>query len=57
MEIYIDDTFLKTKEDDSLFSDLGVVFGYLRQHNMRLNPQKAKRFLGFMLIYRGLRQT
>ena len=51
---------VNTKEDDSLLSDLEVVFSCLRWHNMRLNPQKcafaikAGKFLGFMLAHQGI---
>ena len=61
MEVYIDDMLIKTKEEGGLLSDLKVVFGRLRQHNMRLNPHKctfavaARKFLGFMLTHRGIK--
>ena len=60
MEIYINDMLVKTKEDGSLFSDLGAVFSCLQWHNMRLNQHKcalvveAEKFLGFMLIHHGI---
>ena len=60
MEVYIDNMLVKIKEEGSLFSDLEVVLGRLRQHNMRLNPHKcaftvaAGKFLGFMLTHRGI---
>ena len=59
-EVYIDDILVKTKEEGSLLSNLEVVFGRLRQHNMRLNPHKCAfviavgKFLGFMLTHRGI---
>ena len=60
MEVYIDDMLVKTEEEGTLLSDLEVVFGRLRQHNMRLNPHKcaflvaAGKFLGFMLTHQGI---
>ena len=60
MEVYIYDMLVKTKEKDSLLSDLEVVFNYLRWHNMRLNLQKcaftieARKFPGFMLTHQGI---
>ena len=38
MEVYIDNKLVKTKDENSLLSDLEVVFSCLRRHNMRLNP-------------------
>nr|KYP57254.1 Retrovirus-related Pol polyprotein from transposon 412 family [Cajanus cajan] len=41
-------------------ADLGEIFGKLRKHNMRLNPEKCTfrvkvgKFLGFMLSSRGI---
>ena len=59
-EVYIDDILVKTKEEGSLLSNLEVVFGRLRQHNIRLNPHKCAfaiavgKFLGFMLTHWGI---
>ena len=61
MEVYIDGMLVKTKGDSKLISDLETVFGYVRRHNMRLNPQKctfavrAGKFLGFILTHRGIK--
>ena len=61
MEIYIEDMLVKTIKDGKLLSDLETIFNYLRKHNMRLNPHKCVfaievgKFLGFMLIHRGIK--
>ena len=60
MEVYINDMLVKTKEENSLLSDLEVVFNCLQWHNMRLNLQKfvfaieAGKFFGFMLTHREI---
>ena len=60
MEVYIDDMLVKTKEEEELLPNLEAVFGCLRRHRMRLNPQKcvfvveAEKFLSFMLAHRGI---
>ena len=60
MEVYIDDMLVKTKEEEELLSNLEIVFGCLRKHKMRLDPQKCVfaievgKFLGFMFTNRGI---
>ena len=60
MEVYIDDMLVKIMEEEELLSNLKTVFGCLRKHKMRLNPQKcvfvveAEKFLSFMLAHRGI---
>ena len=60
MEVYIDDMLVKTKTEKELLPSLEALFGYLRRHRMRLNPQKcvftveAGKFLGFMLTHQGI---
>ena len=52
---------LKTSEFEELILNLEVIFDYMRNHNMRLNPQKyafaieAGKFLGFMLTHMGIK--
>ena len=60
MEVYINDMLVKTNAEEELLPNLQAVFGCLRWHKMRLNPQKcictveAGKFLGFMLTHRGI---
>jgi len=63
MEVYVDDTFLKSDSTKQHTIDLAEIFGQLRQYDMRLNLEKCVfgveggKFLGFMLIRRGIEQT
>ena len=60
IEVYIDDTLVKTMEDEKFLPNLETVFDSLCKHRIRLNPQKCAfnievgNFLGFMLTYRGI---
>ena len=60
MEVYVDDSIVKSKKDENLIPDLKEIFRNIRKHNMRLNPKKclfeikAGKFLGFMVPQRGI---
>nr|KYP71171.1 Auxin response factor 4 [Cajanus cajan] len=60
MEVYIDDMVRKTTSTGSHIVNLAEVFGEIRRHNMRLNPEKCafgvqgRKFLGFMITNRGI---
>nr|KYP53333.1 Retrovirus-related Pol polyprotein from transposon 412 family [Cajanus cajan] len=60
IKIYVDDMVVKFDYVSEHIADLGKIFGELRKHNMRLNPEKytfrvkGGKFLGFMLSSRGI---
>nr|KYP43561.1 Retrovirus-related Pol polyprotein from transposon 17.6 [Cajanus cajan] len=60
MEVYVDDMVVKTISAEDHATDLAEVFGQIRKHNMRLNPEKCVfgvqggKFLGFMITNRGI---
>nr|KYP44032.1 Retrovirus-related Pol polyprotein from transposon 17.6 [Cajanus cajan] len=60
IEIYVDDMVVKSNSLTKHITDLAEIFGELRKHNMRLNPEKCTfgvkggKFLGFMLSPRGI---
>jgi len=60
VEVYVDDIVVKSDSCKQHVADLKEVFQALRQHQMRLNPDKCAfgveggKFLGFMLTHRGI---
>nr|KYP48409.1 Retrovirus-related Pol polyprotein from transposon opus [Cajanus cajan] len=60
LEVYVDDMVVKSEDVSAHMCDLAEVFRALRQHRMRLNPEKCVfgvsggKFLGFMLSSRGI---
>ncbi|RDX66758.1 Retrovirus-related Pol polyprotein from transposon gypsy, partial [Mucuna pruriens] len=60
VEVYVDDMVVKSEKAGDHCKALEQVLGVLRKHQLRLNPEKcsfgvqAGRFLGFMLIERGI---
>ena len=60
LEVYVDDSIVKSKKEENLIPNLKETFGNMRKHNMRLNPKKcifgikAGKFLGFMVSQRGI---
>nr|KYP56094.1 Retrovirus-related Pol polyprotein from transposon 17.6 [Cajanus cajan] len=60
LEVYVDDMVVKSGEVSAHVHHLAEVFQALRQHRMRLNPEKCVfgvsggKFLGFMLSSRGI---
>ncbi|RDX88244.1 Retrovirus-related Pol polyprotein, partial [Mucuna pruriens] len=60
IEVYVDDMVARSQGMEQHCSALGRIFGILREHRLRLNPNKcsfgvrAGKFLGFMLTERGI---
>ncbi|RDY08045.1 hypothetical protein CR513_07759, partial [Mucuna pruriens] len=60
IEVYVDDMVAKSKGRENHCETLQRVFGILRRHQLRLNPEKcsfgvqAGRFLGYMLTERAI---
>ncbi|XP_021740879.1 uncharacterized protein LOC110707181 [Chenopodium quinoa] len=60
MEVYVDDSIVKSKEAKDHVADLAETFATLRKHQMKLNPKKyvfgvrSGKFLGFMVSKRGI---
>jgi hypothetical protein len=60
MEAYIDDIIVKSKKTGDLVPDLTEVFAKLRQHRVKLNPEKCVfgvprgMLLGFVVLERGI---
>ena len=56
VECYVDDMVVKTKDRKHHQEDLRVVFGRLRQHQLKMNPMKCAfaiqsgLFLGFVIL-------
>ena len=60
IEVYIDDMVVKSKVVSKHVKDLEVIFGILREHELRLNASKCSfgvgsgKFLGYMVTHRGI---
>ncbi|CAL9007144.1 unnamed protein product, partial [Prunus brigantina] len=60
MDVYVDDMFVKSRTANDHLRNLSLMFGKLKQYNMRLNPSKCAfgvasgKFLGFMISQRGI---
>ena len=60
MEVYVDDMFVKSREELAHLDDLKGTFTTLKQYQMKLNPAKcifsvaSGKFLGFMVSQRGI---
>jgi len=60
MEVYVDDMVVKSSQAVNHAADLEAVFGKVRRHNLRLNPDKCffgvggGKFLDFMITQRGI---
>ena len=60
VQVYVDDVVVKTKETETLISDLEETFNNLRKFQMKLNPAKctfgvpAGKLLGFLVSDRGI---
>ena len=60
MEVYVDDMFVKSREELTHLGDLKETFATLKQYQMKLNPTKcvfgvaSGKFLGFMVSQRGI---
>ncbi|RDX96116.1 hypothetical protein CR513_21262, partial [Mucuna pruriens] len=60
VKVYVDDMVARSQCMKEHYGALGRIFGVLRKHRLRLNPNKcsfgvrAGKFLGFMLTERGI---
>ena len=60
VECYVDDMVVKTKDRKHHQEDLRVVFEWLRQHQLKMNPMKCAfavqsgLFLSFVVRHRGI---
>ena len=60
MKVYIDDMIVKSTEEDQYITDLKKVFGELRRHQMKVNPNKyafrvgSDKFLDFLINQRRI---
>ena len=58
MQVYVDDTLVKSIREDNHLNDLQETFDTLQLYNMKLNPNKCVfgvtvgKFLGFMVSQR-----
>jgi hypothetical protein len=63
IEAYVDDIVVKSKKMGDLVPDLTEVFAKLRQHGVKLNPEKCVfevprgMLLGFVVLERGKKLT
>lgn len=59
-EVYVDDMLVKSRRKEDHLQDLKETFKVLREHDMKLNPEKCAfgvnsgKFLGFMITKRGI---
>ena len=55
MEVYVDDSIVKSKTENEVVTDLQETFDNMRKYNMRLNRRKcvfgikSGKFLGFIV--------
>jgi hypothetical protein len=60
VEAYMDDVVVKTRNSDTLITDLEVTFASLRQYRWKLNSNKcvfsvpSGKLLGFIISHRGI---
>ncbi|XP_021752463.1 uncharacterized protein LOC110717970 [Chenopodium quinoa] len=60
MEVYVDDSIVKSKENEDHVTDLAETFATFRKHQMKLNPKKcvfgvkSSKFLSFIVSKRGI---
>lgn len=60
VEVYVDDVFVKSKEEEDHLDDLKETFNTLKQYSIKLNPSKcvfevsSRKFLRFMVSQRGI---
>jgi ribonuclease HI len=60
VEAYVDDVVVKTRNSETLITDLEETFTSLREYRWKLNPNKcvfgvpSGRLLGFIIIHRGI---
>jgi hypothetical protein len=60
VEAYVDDVVVKTRNSDTLITDLEETFASLREYQMKLNPNKcvfgvpSGKLLGFIISHCGI---
>jgi hypothetical protein len=60
VEAYVDDVVVKTRNSDTLITDLEKTFASLREYRWKLNPNKcvfgvlSGKLLGFIISHRGI---
>ena len=60
VEVYVDDTLVKSLDEKKHLDNLQETFDTLRRYNMKMNPSKCTfgvssgKFLGFMVSQRGI---
>ena len=60
LEVYVDDSIVKSKRQEDIVPNLKETFGNMRKHNMRPNSEKcvfgikSGKFLEFMVSQRGI---
>ena len=60
VEVYVDDTLVKSLDEKKHLDNLQETFDTLRRYNMKMNPSKCAfgvssgKFLGFMVSQRGI---
>jgi hypothetical protein len=60
IEAYVDDVVVKTRNSDTLITDLEETFVSLREYRWKLNPNKcvfgvpSGKLLGFIISHRGI---
>ena len=61
MEVYVDDIIIKSQGEDQHAKDLEQILDTLDRYKIKLNRDKcvfrvkAGKFLGFMILYRGIK--
>ena len=60
LEVYIDDSIVKSKTKEEMIVDLKETFSNMREYTMKLNPRKcvfgikSGKFLGYLVSQRGI---
>ena len=60
LEVYVDDSIVKSKTEKEMVIDLQETFDNMRKYKMRLNPKKcvfgikSGKFLGYLVSQRGI---
>ena len=60
LEVYVDDSIVKSKTKEEMIIDLQETFGNMRKYKMKLNPKKcvfrirSGKFLGYLVSQRGI---
>ena len=60
LEVYVDDSTVKSKTEEEMIVDLQETFSNMREYTMKLNPRKcvfgikSGKFLGYLVSQRGI---